>query len=503
MSATPLSEPAGSAPPLRTASARGFVYTGGRALFNRTLSLVSFVILGRLLDPKEYGLVAIANVFVSLLTIFAASGYSQALVQRAHVDHEDLDTIFWIGLLTSIGLALIMCALAWPLADVYNEPQLRPVLQVLSVTFVFVALGSTHQAVLQRRLDFKALARAAVIGNVVATIVGVAFAFLGFGAWSLVVQTVLGSVCMSLITASVSGYRPRFHLSMQRFWPMFEFSRNYLGSSLLLFTNQRTDDFLIGGGLGATALGVYSVAFRILAVMVEVLSSSVRSVAFPVFARMQGDKPRLLRAYISATRTCAVVSVPAFLFSVAAAPEMIHVAFGAKWDAAVPIMRILCVYGAISAVLQFNSAVLQSLGKARTVLRFGVIGTILQVITFLITVHFGLAWVAASYVICAYLMAPLGLTVAARALDSTVRETVGGLLAPLVCTAIMLASIFALRSVLGGVPDAVRLLALVVCAAVVYLAALRTIGRTAFDETVGFARTAIGGRRRRAAASAA
>src|SRR3978361_414613 len=160
--------------------------------------------------------------------------------------------------------------------------------------------------------------------------------------------------------------------------------------------------------------------------MIEVLSSSVRAVAFPVFARMQGDRKRLLRAYISATRTCAVVWVPAFLFSVAAAPEMIHVAFGGKWDAAIPIMRILCLFGALQALLQFNGSVLQSLGRARTVLRLGLIGTILQVPAFLVTVQYGLAWVAASYVIRAYVTAPIGLIVAARGPDNSGRDTKGG-----------------------------------------------------------------------------
>jgi O-antigen/teichoic acid export membrane protein len=134
----------GSAPraSLRETTARGFVWTGGQAVVNRLLSMVGFVVLARLLNPHDYGVVALASVFVALLSLFASAGYSQALVQRSHVDKEDLDTIFWIALATSVVLALLLSVAAWPLASLFHKPDLRPVLHVLSTTFVFIARRS-------------------------------------------------------------------------------------------------------------------------------------------------------------------------------------------------------------------------------------------------------------------------------------------------------------------------------------------------------------------------
>jgi O-antigen/teichoic acid export membrane protein len=497
--------PGGSAPQasLRETTARGFVWTGGQAVLNRLLSMVGFVVLARLLSPHAYGLVALASVFVALLSLFASAGYSQALVQRPHVDKEDLDTIFWIAIGTSVVLALLLSGAAWPLAAVFHEPDLRPVLQVLSTTFVFIALGSTHQAVLQRRLAFRTIALANLGASVVATAVGIAFAFLGLGVWALVVQSVLGIGVSSLILTAFSGYRPALQVSLARFWPLFEFSRNYFGSTLMTFFNTRTDDFLIGSVLGPAALGIYSVGYRVLQVMGDVLTGTVRQVAFPVFARVQGDKARLERAYRSSMRMCAVGAVPCYAFVLVAAPELVRLVFGAKWEASAPVLRILCLFGALQSVMAFNGALLQSLGRAAFVFRLMMVSTTLQIAGFAISVRYGIQWVATSYATVAYLMAPVNLTAAARSLDSTARATMSGLVAPLISSGLMAAAAVAAKPAFAGAPVGLRVVALAVVAAVVYLTALRLIARSAFDEATGYLRSAVAGRRGRRAAAAA
>lgn len=488
--ATP-ARPAG-APPLRHTTARGFMWTSGQALIIRFLSLVSFVVLARLLTPHAYGLVALANVFVVLMQMIATAGMSQALVQRREVDRADLDTVFWIGMGMSCALTAALCIGAWPLSAAFHEPELRPVLQALSITFITVGMGTTHQAVLQRRLAFKSIAVPTIVANVLATAVGIAFAVAGFGVWALVVQTVLGSLATTAGWVVTSGYRPSLAIAPGRFRSLFASSRHFVGASFLNFLNQRTDDFLVGSVLGSAALGVYSVAYRILTVMIDVLSSSARAVAFPVFSRVQDEKERLSRAYSAVTRMTAVGAMPAFLFVFAAAPEIVHVVFGGKWDAAVPTMRVLCLYGPLQAVSQFNGALLQSVGRARLAFRLMAAGTVLQVIGFAIAVSHGITWVAASFVIRAYLVTPPGLIVAARAVDATVWDHLKGIVAPLVSSLAMVAAVLATHDALSGSTDAApRLAVLLLVGVAVYLGVLRLTGRRTLAEVVDVARIAV------------
>jgi PST family polysaccharide transporter len=477
---------------LREEASRGVVWTGGQALFGRLLSLLSFVVLARLLTPQDYGLAALAMVFIALLTMLAAAGFSQALVQQHEVDQLDLDTIFWIGLGISLVLALLTVGAAWPIAAAFDEPKLRPVLQVLSITLVFVALGSTHQAVLQRRLEFKTIASTNLVANTLATAVGVGFAFLGLGVWSLVVQTVL---TVSLTTIGLmfrSGYRPEPQASYARFRPLFEFSRNSLGSTVTVWLNTRTDDFLVGSVLGARTLGIYSVAYKVLQVLVEVLTLSIRMVAFPTFSRIQNDRPRLLRAYRAATGMCATVAMPVFLFSLGAAPEIVRVVFGAKWEESVPVMQILCVFGIQHVVATFCSALLSGVGRARAVFRIELAGTILQIAAFAIAVPYGIEWVAVSFVIRAYVMLPFSLRLTVRELNTDVWHVLSTTVAPLVSALAMLGAIVLIRDVaLDGVSDAIALAVLIAAGAASYLAALRLTDRAALQDLREFVTTAL------------
>lgn len=125
---------------------------GARALVTRVLSLVSFVVLAWLLEPRDYGLVALATDLSAYVPLLAAAGMASALVQRPTVDKAALDTAFWLSLTLAACLAAALAVASWPLAAAFDEPRLRAVLEVLCIAIVVTGFGSTHQAVLQRRL---------------------------------------------------------------------------------------------------------------------------------------------------------------------------------------------------------------------------------------------------------------------------------------------------------------------------------------------------------------
>jgi O-antigen/teichoic acid export membrane protein len=269
----------------------------------------------------------------------------------------------------------------------------------------------------------------------------------------------------------------------------------------MTFLNGRADDFLIGATLGPVLLGVYAVAYRVLTVMIDVLSTTSRSVAFPVFSRVQKDRARLGRAYTSVTRMCAVIAMPGYLLAFAAAPEIVTVVFGHKWHAAIPVMRILALFGPVQAVSQFNGALLQSIGRARLVFRLLVASTVLQVIAFAIAVPFGIEWVAASLVIRAYLLLPIGLYIAAHAVGGNLRSHVAALVAPAVSGVGMAAAVIGIGQLLSGSSEFLRLVVELAVALPIYAALLRLTGPVAFREAVS-AVTSLFERRRSLAGAA-
>ena len=158
------------------------------------MSLVSFIILARLLSPRDYGVAAVAGVFAALAALLAAGGFSQAIVQKQTVDERDVDSVFWVGVVIGLGLTGLSVGAAWPLAAYFYLPELKPVLWVMSPMFLAIAVSSPQVGLLQREFRFALLARITISANLVATVIGVAAAFAGAGYWALVIQTLIAPV---------------------------------------------------------------------------------------------------------------------------------------------------------------------------------------------------------------------------------------------------------------------------------------------------------------------
>jgi PST family polysaccharide transporter len=206
-------------------------------------------------------------------------------------------------------------------------------------------------------------------------------------------------------------------------------------------------------------------------------------VIFPVFSRVQADRPRLTQAYLSASRMGAFIAFPCFLFVLATASQIVDVVFGAKWEDSVPVMEVLCLVGPLWAVMQFNNALLTSIGRPQLVFRLSAAGALLQVVAFVIAVRFGIVWVAVAYVARLYVMAPVGLVVASRAVKSPLREFLQGLVPATAATAAMVGAIKAAEAAIGDtVPTAAALVVFAAIALPVYLVALRLAGPAQFAE---------------------
>jgi PST family polysaccharide transporter len=446
---------------------------GGQAVVTRAASLVGFVVVARFLDPHDYGLAALAAVFSTLIMSLAAAGYAEALVQRKRLEPTDLDTVFWVGFATSLGLMVVLGSCAWPLAAAFDEPRLQPVLQVLLCPLPLVSLRSVNHAVLQRELRFREIGAVSVQSSLLAVGVAIGMAVAGLGVWALVAQTVVAQVCTALGMAWRGRYLPGRRLSRGSFRATFPFSRNYLGVALLTLVNQRVDDFLVGSTLGLAVLGVYTVAYRILLVLTDVLTATVGGVAFPLFARLQAEPERLRESVRSALRACVTVVMPVFVLCSVAAPQLVHLVFGSHWAASAPVMEILCLVGPVEALLQVAIAALLAVGEARSVFRITLLNAIVQVIAFAIAVSFGIRWVAASYVLRAYLLSPLTLYALARTTGIAVGEQLRTLAPAFAAGAVMFVIMLIMRTQLEDVVgDAALLVALVAAGAAAYLAVL-------------------------------
>ena len=502
-STTPDADPPPSTQ-LRSAAARGVGWSALQASASRFLSALVFVLLARLLEPEAFGVVAVASVFVAFMTVLVDQGFSQALVQRPSLDREHLDTAFVVNLGAAAVLVAIVMAAATPVASLFDEPDLAPILRALSLAVVASALGAVPAALLRRRLAFATLALRGLLSVAAGGAAGLVAAVAGLGAWSLVIQLVVQAAVDTTVVWSTCDWRPGLSISWASARDLIGFGASVTGTSLVNFLNRRSDDFLIGLVLGSTALGLYTVAYKLLLLMTDVLTRTIEVVAFPVFSRVQGDQARFVRGFYAANRASLAVATPAYLFVAAFAPEVVEVAFGPEWADSAPVLRALAFIGILQASLLFNATLVGAAGRPDLGLLVTAVNGVANVVAFVAVVSHGILAVAVAYVVVGYLLAPLSLWSVRKVLDYDVGTYLGLYVPPLVGSAVALVPLLLAEATLEADVGALPRLAVAgLVAPVLYVATMRLAFPATSLELWSFAADVLPWRRRRRAEAAA
>lgn len=346
----------------RTAVAAGWAAMG--TVGNTILSFIVFLVLARLLKPAEFGVVAVATVFVDALLVLSRGGLPDAIVQRPELDELYADTAFWV----SAGLGVTCCALlmlgSFPIAIIFRMPELQPVLAVLAFTFVIGALGGIHEGRLQRSFGFKRLAMRTLAANTVAGLGAVVMAFHGFGVWSLVAQRLIASTLTMALTILAMPWRPRFRFDKTLARQQVTLGGKVLGSNLLIIMNNRVHELIAAYFLSASAVGLMRMAWRCIDLVSQVAVIPLAQVALPTYARVQGDPEVLEARFKGLVSASAILAMPAFLGIAAVAPILLPVVFGPQWADAAPVLQILCLLAPAFVVNSFVWPLLVSVNRA-------------------------------------------------------------------------------------------------------------------------------------------
>ena len=374
-----------------TKTLRGLLWSYGSYIGNRAATLLAVAVLARLLTPREFGLVAIAIVFITLLDT-ARMGLTQALVVS---DEEDLeshaDSSFVFGMAVALGLSLIGVALAPLVADFYGEPEVLWLMVVLACNFIIRSLGMTHYAVAQRALAFR-VRTFAEVGNALARgAVSIALAFAGFGAWSLVIGYLAGSLIFSTILWIGVPFTPRFTFAMKDARHLFGFGGVLTAIDILWALSASAPELIIGRAIDAEALGLYTLGLRLPELLVLNFSIVAAQVFYPAFAALRADA--IVDGLRTAYRYTALISLPLTVFLIVMAEPIVLFVFGGQWTDSVGPMQALALYALGIALSIPAGSVLKAIGRPLIVLVFDAARLVLTVIAVLAVVDRGILWV--------------------------------------------------------------------------------------------------------------
>jgi PST family polysaccharide transporter len=308
---------------------------------NSTLRIGSLMVLARLLDPKDFGLVGMVAAFTGVLNLFRDFGLSSATVQRLNVTDEQISTLFWVNVLVGLILGLLLMAMAPFLAVFYHEPRLLWVSIILSTSFIINGAGVQHSALLQRQMRFTALATIEFISLFVSLLVGIGMAVAGFRYWALVASAVsiplVGNLCLWRTTGWIPG-RPRLQVGLRS---MMRFGGGLTLVSLIVYIAYNFDKVLLGRFWGAAALGLYGRAYQLINLPTNNLNSAFAGVAFSGLSRVQDEPKRFKSYFLKGYSLVLALTIPITIGSALFAHDLIFVLLGAKWHEVVDIFRLL------------------------------------------------------------------------------------------------------------------------------------------------------------------
>ena len=471
---------------------KGVIWSAIQNWGTQAVSLIVFFVLARLLTPEDFGLVALANVFLAFMQIFLEQGFAQALIQRQKLEPEHLDTAFW----TNLGIGLILTIGGWLsapfMADKFAQPQLTPILQCFSLLFVISALAKVQQAILERKFAYRAIAARWLLGTMLGGCVGLSMAVAGFGVWSLVAQQMVHELVGAIVIWASSDWRPRLKFSPQHFQHLFGFGINILGFNFLNFFNNRINDFLIGYFLSPAALGYYNISYRVLRVMTKLLVKTTKEVALPTFSRLQNDLERFRKAFYTATQLTSVVAFPCFLGMMILAPELVIVIFGEQWLRAVPLMQILALMGIIRSVSFFKSSGFLAMGKPSWWFGLSILSVMLNLAGFAIAYRWGIIAVTIAYVMRALVVFPIGQWAVSLLIQVPLPLYLRQFIPPLLSSMVMAIAILGTKQLLfESLKPALSILVSTVVGIIVYAIVIRLLALQLFNQLLEMAQLAL------------
>lgn len=366
--------------PLSRAAGKGAVATMIGQGVKISIHFAGLLILARLLEPDDYGLIAMVVAVTAMGDVVRDFGLSSAAVQARNLSDAQRTALFWINTLIGAVLMLIVFLAAGPIAALYDQPDLTTITRVLSVTFLLNGLATQFRADLNRDMRFVAYSVSDVGGHLTGLVLGVVAALLGAGPWALVAQQVGQKGGVLVLSAGLSGRapgRPRRGVPVRSF---LSFGGHLMVIQLIANVSRSVDSFIIGLRFGPSPLGVYDRAFQLLMLPLNQLSSPTTTVALPVLARLRDQKERFDAYLLRGQGVMMHMVMGVFAFSCAAAWPLIPLVLGDQWGDAVDFFRILAVGGMFHAATYACYWVMLAKGLTKPAMPYQVVNRLAMIV---------------------------------------------------------------------------------------------------------------------------
>jgi len=455
------------------ATVKGTFWTYASYYSGKIIVFLSTIVLARLLTKEDFGVVGYALVVISLLDVLSDLGVGAALVYHRENPHA-ASTAFWLGIFVGVALFGISWFVA-PLAGWYfNDPRAVPVIRVLALTFPVSAFSNVHDNLLKKALEFRRKFVPDLSRSVAKGIFSILFAVFGLGAWSLVLGQVLGTLTTVFTYWRVFPWKPAFRFD----WPLgrslLSYGMNIVVVDSLAMLLLNIDYLFVGRFLGAEALGVYSLAFRMPDLLITQFCTSVSRVLFPVYVKMRDRAQSLGRGFLITMRYVSMVTVPLGLGLALVSRPFVLIFLTEKWVEAIPVIQAISIYAMFLSLAYNAGSLYKATGKPHILTRLGFVRLIMLAPALYFAVFYvkTIQSVGYAHAVVAFLAGLINLVVAARIVGINFVEVVDALRPALLSGLGMALAVLGVNVLTATLPLLAQLMLAILTGGIVYLSLL-------------------------------
>lgn len=353
------------------------------------VSFIVSIVLARLLMPKDYGMIALVTIFITILNVFVDSGMGNALIQKKDADDLDFSSVFYFNVVVCFALYAVMFFAAGLIADFYNNPGLVPVIRVICLQIVISGLKNVQQAYVSKNLMFKRFFYATLGGTLISAVIGIFCAYIGLGVWALVIQQLTNTGIDTLILWITVKWRPKLMFSWERLKRLLSFGWKLLVSGLLDVVYNNLRGLFIGKIYTAADLAYYNKGNQFPNLIVSNINTSINSVLLPVMSESQDDKARVKSMTRTAIRTSCYIICPLMMGLAVCAKPIVSILLTDKWLDCVPYLQIFCLAYFFLPMTSANLNAIQALGRSDIFLKLEILKKVLGIVTLIAVIKYG------------------------------------------------------------------------------------------------------------------
>ena len=377
-------------PTLKEKTAKGLFWGGISNILQQCIGALLGIVIIRILSPADYGLVSMLAIFTAIATALMDSGFTNALINKKCIKHDDYNAVFWFSVFLSFILYFILFFFAPLIAKFYNQPVLVRLSRLLFLTFIFSSFGTAHNAFLLKNIMAKQRGIIDLTSVLCSSIIGIILAFNGFVFWGLAIQAISQNFIATALRWYFSPWKPSFHLNFNPLKDMLKFSSKILITNVVIISTGHILYIFFGRYYNEKITGYYSQGNKWASLGITAIQGMITSVAQPILANVVDDTKRLVHVFRKMVRFGSFISFPCMFGLAFVAKEFVLIVGGEKWFDSVFFLQCFCIWGGFSFLFVLYTNILYSLNQSNIYMRGMIFISFTQICIVVCLIPFGL-----------------------------------------------------------------------------------------------------------------